>query len=625
MNIFALIFITIIILIQTEIISARAKPKPVEPKDTIQVVVESVITPIEENKLRPVKLEKTLLDSATLCLYLAEKCIEFNEYDVASIHLFFAFTYYYHSVPDSFNFESKATLDSIYNRVVTTHFVLMKNQSLYQLQEHQEYLQELHKSLHRFRNDSTIISFMTSLSSNHIDENEQLEKIKQLYKSIEEHRNKKPIKPELQSVPIVHNDRVQTKINFFKNSEKGRKQFDIYLSRMAHMDPRIVPILREEGIPEELICLAIAESALRYDAISKAKATGVFQFMKGTALIYGLKVSAWYDERYNVEKSARAASLYLRKLYEEDFQDWYLTMAAYNAGEGRIRRSSNNKIGVNYWNFKRGRGINKIPKETFNYVPTIIAIMDIYKNLDVYGFKKPELVKHHPSEEVLIRGLVGFDVIANYLNIQISDFKHLNPEYINNMTDPNTSLNTIRVPLGMGKMIKSILDTLSDTSKIYWVTYSSKKPIKLDEIAKKYQISSDAVYEFDSNKTAFSRNRFIVGRQIKFPITLATSNQLHLSSSTSYEELVLNNEINSQKSSKKKQKIAIQEKKVDETTKADSNSNKTIKVIKVKKGDSLYSISKFYNISVDELAKLNNINKRTTIHPGQTLKVLAVN
>lgn len=565
-------------------------------------------------------LEKKLLDSAEFCVLLAEHFSKKLDFEKTSILILPAFEYYYYAT-----FDSNANVDweranQIYKLLVDLHWSIRKYGIIYKPQSKIDFA-VVEKSLFSdIKEDTLKKHLITLLKKENIDTAKHLEKIAKIYRTVDGKRNVQPLKPQLQNIPLVYNDRVQAKINYFKNSEKGRKQFDIYLSRISHMDPRIIPILREEGIPEEIICLAIVESALKHDAVSRAKATGIYQFMKETALKYGLQVNEWYDERYNVEKSTRAASLYLRKLYEEDFQDWHLTMAAYNAGEGRIKRSINNQLGISFWRLKRGRGLFRIPKETYNYVPQILAVIDIYKNLEIYGFQKPKLVNKIDYEEIEIEGIVGFDVLSEITGISLENLSEMNPEYLNLMTDPTRNISFVKVPLGMGKLVQTKLNSLSENEKIFWVNYMSpKNPIHLDELAKRFQLTPEAIKEYGNNRSAISHNRVKPRKQLYFPILLSVAKQQNLVA----PQITLNESKNDFSETIVKGDSTIENKTVKEhlTPSSKPTDLNSVKFVHAKKGDSLAKIAKRYNVDLKKLIEWNNKQENPMIHPKEKIYI----
>jgi len=179
-------------------------------------------------------------------------------------------------------------------------------------------------------------------------------------------------------VPITYNKKVASIIKYYQN--QGRPHIQRWLNRESKYKEIILPILKEEGLPPEVFYVAMVESGLKTDAQSWASAVGPWQFIASTAKAFGLKKSYYVDERRDFEKSTRAACKYLKILYKE-FGDWYLAFAAYNCGETRVKRHINYFKTKNFWELKN------LPKETQNYIPSILAIIFISKNPEKYNFK----------------------------------------------------------------------------------------------------------------------------------------------------------------------------------------------------------------------------------------------
>src|SRR5438105_14545847 len=173
----------------------------------------------------------------------------------------------------------------------------------------------------------------------------------------------------LSDIPFVINYYVVGNINFFSNTTKGRNTLINGWQRAGRYREMIERVLREEGVPQDLIYLAQAESGFQPLAMSRASARGMWQFMSSRAAGYGLQRNWWLDERQDPEKATRAAARHLRDLYNQ-FGDWYLAMAAYNSGPGRVQAGVQRTGYADSWELYR-RGV--LPKETKKYVPTILA------------------------------------------------------------------------------------------------------------------------------------------------------------------------------------------------------------------------------------------------------------
>src|SRR3954464_1220906 len=184
-------------------------------------------------------------------------------------------------------------------------------------------------------------------------------------------------------LPLMINDYVAGYINFFTNTTKGRTTVTNAWKRAGRYQDMIRRVMKEEGVPQDLMYLAQAESGFINYAVSRVGARGMWQFMHYTAPGYGLKRSWWVDDRQDPEKATRAAALYLKDLYNQ-FGDWYLAMAAYNSGPGTVQHAVQRTGYADFWELYRR---NVLPAETRNYVPIIIAVAIMAKNPAQYGLE----------------------------------------------------------------------------------------------------------------------------------------------------------------------------------------------------------------------------------------------
>jgi hypothetical protein len=195
-------------------------------------------------------------------------------------------------------------------------------------------------------------------------------------------------------IPIVVNSRVEFWVDYFCG--RGRANFERYLERSEFFVPYIVPLLKQNGLPEDMVYLAMIESGFNNNARSRAKAVGPWQFISATGKRYGLMVNWWVDERRDTRKSTLAAVEYLKDLYNI-FQSWELAAAAYNAGEAKIARAVQRYGTKDFWALSRYRFLRP---ETRDYVPKIIAAALISKNRTLFGFAPSTLLKASSDEAI---------------------------------------------------------------------------------------------------------------------------------------------------------------------------------------------------------------------------------
>ncbi len=300
------------------------------------------------------------------------------------------------------------------------------------------------------------------------------------------------------NVPIVLDPSVQGHIRFFNVSIRNR--FEQWLIRLSHYRPLVDSIFSEFQLPSDLIYLSLVESGFNPHAYSRARAAGPWQFMKGTAKVYGLRVDSYVDERRDPVKSTVAAARYLRDLYDL-FGTWPLAMAAYNAGEGKVMRALHTAQAESFSDIAKTRLIRR---ETKEYVPRFMAATIIAKNPDRYGFPQNE-TRPHQFEEVVVGRPIHFKAIANLTGISYQELKVLNPELRRDATPPDDPEYRLKVPTGTRERVEQLLHR-APTHKFAPLSVSGKgRQIKrepdspkwyrvrvgdsLEKIAKRFKIS----------------------------------------------------------------------------------------------------------------------------------------
>jgi peptidoglycan lytic transglycosylase D len=264
-------------------------------------------------------------------------------------------------------------------------------------------------------------------------------------------------------------------INFFVTG-RGHSTMEIGLQRSGRYRQMVEKVFKEERVPTDLIWLAQAESVWKPNALSRAAAKGIWQFIPSTGTRYGLTQTAWIDDRSQPEKSTRAAARYLRWLHDHFAGDWLLAMAAYNSGEGRVD-SAIAKCGyADFWElYKRGL----LPQETRNYVPAILSIIIISKNQKRYGFE----VKPDPSlvyETVDLPAQTDLKVIADLIGVPYESIQDLNAE-LRRGTSPAGQRYMIRLPKGMKKQFEIAYADLPEDKRV------RKIVVPTEEIADRYR------------------------------------------------------------------------------------------------------------------------------------------
>jgi membrane-bound lytic murein transglycosylase D len=234
-----------------------------------------------------------------------------------------------------------------------------------------------------------------------------------------------------------------------------RNRFEQWLDRLAHYKPLVDGIFSEFDLPSDLVFLSLVESGFNPHAYSRARATGPWQFMKGTARLYGLRVDQYVDERRDPIKSTVAAARYLRDLYDL-FGTWPLAMAAYNAGEGKVLRALQKARAESFWEIAQTRHIRR---ETKEYVSRFVAATIIAKNPDRYGFSS-EARDPYQFEEVVVHRPVHLRDVAKATGISFLELRRLNPELRRDVTPPTDPEYHLKVPVGAKAGVEQMLDSI---------------------------------------------------------------------------------------------------------------------------------------------------------------------
>ena len=245
-------------------------------------------------------------------------------------------------------------------------------------------------------------------------------------------------------IPITINDEVNRFIKYFQTRIPER--FKIWLARSGRYLPMMRGTLKQYGLPEDLVYLALIESGFSCQAYSRAHAVGPWQFIRGTGKRYGLRIDYWVDERRDPVKATHAAAKYLRDLYAE-FKSWYLAAAAYNAGEAKIRRALSRYQAEDFWAISQNKR-RYLKNETKNYVPKMIAAAIIAKDPTKYGFKNIEYHQPLAYDTVSVHAGTSLSVAAKLINIKSQSLVALNPELRRWCTPPNGGDYALRIPAG---------------------------------------------------------------------------------------------------------------------------------------------------------------------------------
>ena len=311
-------------------------------------------------------------------------------------------------------------------------------------------------------------------------------------------------------IPVVYNDAVKKWMDYFLT--KGRASFKRYASRSGRYAPTLGKILEDEGLPRDLVFLAMAESGFQNKAKSWAKAVGPWQFMSYTGRKFGLHIDWYVDERRDPFKATLAATKYLKKLFD-DFGSWELAAAAYNAGEGKIQRAIRRYNTENFWQMRRGRYLKG---ETRNYVPKIMALAILGKNLKTFGFDDVDFRQRLGFELIDVAGGTDLMVLSERLGVPFEEIHRLNPEILRWFTPPYQETYSLRVPVGFKETYARCCNGASFKAVAFQEYKVQGKRTTLRDIARKFRIKKPEVLEW-LNKERLGRKRLARGQMILLP------------------------------------------------------------------------------------------------------------
>ena len=288
-------------------------------------------------------------------------------------------------------------------------------------------------------------------------------------------------------LPLMLTDQVAGFINYFSTT-RGHETLQHALERGGRYREMIESTLREQGVPQELIYLAQAESGFHPLALSRVGARGMWQFMSSRARGYGLERNLWVDERQDPEKSTRAAARHLKDLYNQ-FGDWYLAMAAYNSGPGRVQSAVKRTGYADFWELYRR---NVLPKETRNYVPIILAVTIMAKNPSQYGLDDIVPEQPVPYDAVKIDYSVDLRLVAQCIDVSPATLQDLNPSLLR-LTTPRGQTFELRLPVDTKDRYLSAIAAIPQGMREWWRYHDVAEGDTVTSIARTYRTTPQAI------------------------------------------------------------------------------------------------------------------------------------
>lgn len=397
------------------------------------------------------------------------------------------------------------------------------------------------------------------------------------FRVAQEPTNTDPAKvEELEIIPTELNANVDKWIAYFQG--RGRPHMERYLLRSTRYEPLMKKVLRDNKLPEDLFYIALIESGFSSQAFSHASAVGYWQFIRGTGKRYKLKINQLIDERRDPVLSTQAAAEYFKDLYGI-FNSWYLAMASYNVGEGRVLKATRKYKTQDFWTLSKIR--RALPRETDDYIPKFIAAKLIAKNPDKYGFEGIDYMPPIEFDHVSVDQPVNLRLMAEKMNINYEDFKALNPKFKGEIAplEDDNSLG-LRIPPGSYEIaMNAAKESFSD---------------KVEYIADQDEIQPYKVRRGDNFAT--------IAR--KFRTSVAYLRDI--------------NDFPRKKKLRAGQKIFVP----DRTPLKDKRPELVAssgRVYIVQPGDSLASIAEKYKVKVADLRKANNLSRKKRLKSGSKL------
>jgi membrane-bound lytic murein transglycosylase D len=409
-------------------------------------------------------------------------------------------------------------------------------------------------------------------------------------------------------VPLHVNEYTKRTIAFFMG--KGRVHIENWIYRSGKYFPMMSRIFAEEGLPPELIYLAMTESGLNPTARSWAKAVGLWQFMSSTGKLYGLRSNYWYDERRDFEKSTRAAARHMKDLYAS-LNDWHLVFAAYNAGPGWVRKASRRAGSKDFWELR-----HRLPRETRNYVPQYIAVTLIMTRPEAFGFANIAKADSLAYETVTVDDCVDLELLAECAGTDLETMRDLNPELTQWCSPPNYDGYPLRIPYGRSALFSERYSQIPEDKKFDFAIHTIVRGETVSTIAKKYGMDMSAIFEVNkiSRKTLLR-----TGSTLVIPIqSKSIAAVVQAQRKKEIEDRQRASKIREQ------QRTVVSRSAVSVSGPRSSElvpSGRSRILYTVQKGETIGHIAEWFHVRASNIRNWNNIPYGRHIYVGQKLKI----
>lgn len=442
--------------------------------------------------------------------------------------------------------------------------------------------------------------------------------------------------------PMSNHPRVERLIERYSGSQKAT--FGRWLERAGRYIPKIQMVFASEGLPLDLAYLAMIESGFNVRAYSWAHAAGPWQFIESTGRLYGLQNDWWQDGRLDLEKSTRAAARHLKYLYTRFDGDWYLAVAAYNAGGGKVRKAVKESGSRDFWTLTEGRVLRE---ETRNYLPKLLAALTIVKDLEAYGFDQLTFDDPLEYDTVTVETTTDLDIIAGFAGVSYQQLKELNPELKRWCTPPGVKDYVLRVPLGSAGQVENLYAQLPRDQRASYHRHQIKKGDTLQVLARKYRIEVDDIIALNNIKNpraiqigtnlilplkeGFTRlpvdelaDSYVRSRRQTYKVRQGDSLwSIARRFDVSEKELRVWNRLGWSNFLKPGQVLAVSKPGAPQVVKAEKSTGPTRKMVyKVLPGDTLWDIGRQFDVALEEIRRWNSLTQEHILQPGQTLTLM---
>lgn len=402
-------------------------------------------------------------------------------------------------------------------------------------------------------------------------------------------------------IPLADHPLVDTYIDYFTG--RGRWFFARWLARADRYLPIMQPILTANGLPRDLVYVAMVESGFSASALSQARAAGYWQFIASTGRLYKLRTDVWIDERRDFVRATEAAAAYLGFLYRE-FGDWHLAWAGYNAGEGRVRRALAKYDARDFWALLEHKG--SLAKETMHYVPKIIAAAIVAKDRTKYGFDDITSASPLLYDEIDVEDATELGAVASKFGFEIDELRELNPALLYGVTPPGRPAR-LRVPAGHGAAVASWLADLPRSERLSYAHHRVKSGDSLYRIAHQHGTTIDAIREFNRIRNA---RHLRPGQMLIIPVLARRAGPP--------------SDLGAGRTASRRGTTTLASTRGDKprSNRAAAPKRQPVARHKVAAGETLWSIAQRYGVSVDDVKSWNR-RRSNKVMAGEVLQIFA--